>query len=208
MDQMDNSRGVLSDKNILHEKEKGNVIIDSFNEHNLSNCSYDVTLGENYYKPNSVRAVNPFSKKLVKEYWGKPLVAKKVTENLAKIYDINPDQKVITISPGQTILAHTNEFIGGKNNITTMMKARSSMGRANIAVCKSGGWGDIGYINRYTMDITNFTNATVVLPVGEKIAQIIFFYTGSTDKPYNGKYQISDDLKELKKAWKPSMMIP
>ncbi|MCX8513508.1 MAG: hypothetical protein ORN26_00305 [Candidatus Pacebacteria bacterium] len=41
--------------------------------------------------------------------------------------------------PGETILAHTNEFIGGRNHITTMMKARSSMGRSFIEVCKCAG---------------------------------------------------------------------
>lgn len=57
--------------------------------------------------------------------------------------------RIIWITPGETILAHTNEFIGGCKSVTTMMKARSSLGRNFIEVCKCAGWGDVGYINRW-----------------------------------------------------------
>jgi hypothetical protein len=40
---------------------------------------------------------------------------------------------------GKTILGHTNEFLGGRGSVTTMMKARSSMGRNFIEVCKCAG---------------------------------------------------------------------
>jgi hypothetical protein len=33
--------------------------------------------------------------------------------------------------------------------VTTMMKARSSLGRNFIEICKCAGWGDVGYINRW-----------------------------------------------------------
>ena len=47
------------------------------------------------------------------------------------------------LHPGETILAHTQEFIGGRECVTTMMKARSSLGRVFVAVCKCAGWGDV-----------------------------------------------------------------
>ena len=50
--------------------------------------------------------------------------------------NIGPEDQIIWIKPGETILGHTMEFIGGRNSITTMMKARSSMGRNFIEVCK------------------------------------------------------------------------
>lgn len=42
----------------------------------------------------------------------------------------------LLVRAGETILGHTNEFIGGQGGVTTMMKARSSMGRTFIEVCK------------------------------------------------------------------------
>ena len=116
------------------------------------------------------------------------------------------------LAPGETILAHTQEFIGGRDHITTMMKARSSLGRSFISVCKCAGWGDVGYVNRWTMEIQN-TSARYYIPlvVGRRIAQIVFFETGpivGADYAATGKYAASTKLSELKKTWKPEMMLP
>lgn len=135
--------------------------------------------------------------------------------------NIGPEDQIIWIKPGETILGHTMEFIGGRNSITTMMKARSSMGRNFIEVCKvrrsfdlsrctialirfleslanqflaqCAGWGDVGYVNRWTMEITNNSRYySIPLVVGRRIAQIVFFDTeGIEQKSYEttGKYQ-------------------
>ena len=50
--------------------------------------------------------------------------------------NISPQDRIIWLKPGETILGHTNEFLGGRKTVTTMMKARSSMGRNFIEVCK------------------------------------------------------------------------
>jgi len=125
---------------------------------------------------------------------------------------ISPDDMVILLDPGETILAHTDEFIGGKNHITTMMKARSSLGRNFIEVCKCAGWGDVGYTNRWTMEITNNSrHYTIPLVVGRRIAQIIFFETGPVlkdDYTSSGKYNTTTDLEVLKRTWQPSAMLP
>jgi dCTP deaminase len=99
-----------------------------------------------------------------------------------KLDNIAPDDHIIFLGPGETILGHTNgqshcirtlctrpsssvcgwwlEFLGGRHTVTTMMKARSSLGRNFIEVCKCAGWGDIGYINRWTMEITSTLHLT------------------------------------------------
>ena len=141
--------------------------------------------------------------------------ASEVFKNYKFDFDgISPDDKVILLKPGETILAHTNEYIGGKNHITTMMKARSSMGRSFIEVCKCAGWGDVGYVNRWTMEITNNSrNYSIPLVVGRRIAQIIFFETGPIlaadyGEITDSKYQKSTDLNIIKKTWKPTDMLP
>lgn len=53
-----------------------------------------------------------------------------------KLENVHRDDQLIWIRPGETILGHTNEFIGGRRTVTTMMKARSSLGRNFIEVCK------------------------------------------------------------------------
>ncbi len=212
----------LSDKKILEEMKKGDIVIHPFSEEQLATSSYDVTLGEWFFReqpPKYNHALyNIWSQEHMEHVWGADKVeravpAKEAFKKYNFDYDgIRPDDKVIVLRPGETILAHTQEFIGGKDHITTMMKARSSMGRNFIEVCKCAGWGDVGYVNRWTMEITNNSkNYIIPLVVGRRIAQIIFFETGpiiERDYTKAGKYASSTSLGELKKAWKPEMMLP
>ena len=126
--------------------------------------------------------------------------------------NIREDEKIIFINPGETILCHTNEFIGGTNSVTTMMKARSSLRRNFIDVCHSAGWGDVGYYNRWTMEVSNnSTKYKIPLIVGRRVAQIVFFETdGILNKEYNnnGKYQSLSTLNELIEKWTPYDMLP
>lgn len=210
----------LSDKKIIEEMAEGNIVISPFDERNLATSSYDVTLGDAYYRPNSPgtwgsRLFNPYNEDDMLRVYGLPLYADKLSKHpliMAGTKGISGDDKIIILAPGETILAHTNEFIGGRNHITTMMKSRSSWGRAFIQVCKCAGWADVGYINRWTMEITNGSmEFWIPLVVGRRIAQIVFFETGpilGRDYAVSGKYQTSGDIKELEAAWVPADMLP
>ena len=212
----------LSDRRIIEEMKKGDIVISPFDDAHLATSSYDVTLGEWFFREQPSKynhsLYNIWSQEHTEHVWGAKNPQKAVLASEAfKKYNfdwdgISPDDKVIMLKPGETILAHTNEFIGGKDHITTMMKARSSTGRNFIEVCKCAGWGDVGYVNRWTMEITNNSkNYLIPLVVGRRIAQIIFFETGpirERDYTKTGKYAASTNLAELKKAWKPEMMIP
>lgn len=208
----------LSDKRILEEMEEGNIVISPFDVRNLATSSYDVTLGEYFYRPHSEwvdRLYNPYDEEAVKNVYGLPQFAQTAAGSTWFKKDtkgISPDDKVILLAPGETILAHTNEFIGGRKHITTMMKARSSLGRSFIQVCKCAGWGDVGYINRWTMEITNGSKDFYIpLVVGRRIAQIVFFETGPIldfDYAIKGKYQTAQTLPALKAGWKPEDMLP
>jgi dCTP deaminase len=211
----------LSDRKILEEKKNGAIVIEPFDRKNLATSSYDVTLGEYFFTeehPGHFENIfNIYDKAHVDRVWGtKPRRAKKAKEVFAKYNfswkGIHPEEQVILLAPGETILGHTTEFIGGKDHITTMMKARSSLGRSFISVCKCAGWGDVGYTNRWTMEIQNTSNRYYIpLVVGRRIAQIIFFETGpilSSDYGASGKYQSGGSVSALKKNWKPEMMLP
>jgi len=209
----------LSNKKILEEMKNGNIVIEPFNQEHLNTSSYDVSLGEYYFReqrsPDYLGIYNIYNKKHTDLVWGKkPEKAKRAKELIGdpNAIGLNPETKIILLDPGETILAHTNEFIGGKNIITTMMKARSSLGRNFIEVCKCAGWGDVGYTNRWTMEITNNSRRyTIPLAVGKRVAQIIFFHTGEiSGKDYtkSGKYQRKTSLKELQREWRPETMLP
>lgn len=211
----------LSDRKILEAMKEGSIVIEPFDKRNLATSSYDVTLGDYFFTEQHPahfeNIFNIYDKSHVERVWGtKPKKAITAREMFKKYqFDwtgIAPDDKIILMAPGETILGHTQEFIGGREHITTMMKARSSLGRSFISVCKCAGWGDVGYINRWTMEIQNTSSHYYIpLVVGRRIAQIVFFETGpilGDDYAAKGKYAGSTKISELKKSWKPEMMLP
>ena len=130
---------------------------------------------------------------------------------------IGINDKIIVIEKGQTILGHTVEFIGAKNGFTTMMKARSSIGRNMLSICKCAGWGDVGYFNRWTLEITNHSNEyDIILVCGRKVGQVVFFpvnkLISEEEEKFlyhkNGKYQETENIITLIEFWKPEMMLP
>jgi dCTP deaminase len=193
----------LSDKEILAARERGDIVIEPFDQRQLGTDSYDVTIGRHYYREapmegsSFLRRCNLRDPNAVDMLWG--------------LAQVSPDG-VIQVKPGETILAHTNEFIGTRRNYTTKMFARSSAGRSMIGVCKCAGKGDVGFFNRWTMEITSFSRCTTIgIPVGMRLAQIEFLAVGETLRTYgvtHGKYQESGDLQVVMKAWEPEMMLP
>lgn len=210
---------ILAKPAILMAMKKGRIRIAPFCQDNLQNSSYDVTLGPNYYveqEPTPVldALLNPYDEASVHRMWGPPLTAERLVHALP---GIPAGSQVIFMKPGQNILAHTNEFIGGADlKITTMLKARSSIGRSQITICRCAGWGDIGFCNRFVLEISNNGLRSVVLVVGRRIGQVVFLETTgvkSNDAYFmGGKYQSEDlsskSLEELTALWKPETMLP
>lgn len=213
---------LLSRDAILRHLKAGNIVIDPFSERQLKTTSYDVTLGEWFWREGHPegRATlhNLYDEASARRVWQGPYQAELAAdaENRleTKLQNIKPNDKVILLRPGETILAHTNEFIGGRNKIVSKMYARSSLGRNFIEVCKDAGWGDVGYFNRWTMEVTNNSQYfTIPLIVSRRIGQMVFYEVeplrGAPDYvSEGGKYQTSQEVQEVKKLWHPEMMIP
>ena len=66
----------LSDKRILEEKKRGNIVIEPFNRAHLGTSSYDVTLGEWFFREQPYnkyhhKIYNIFSQEHTDHVWGK-----------------------------------------------------------------------------------------------------------------------------------------
>lgn len=217
--------GVYSNIQIKEALKTGHIICTPFNPKHISHASLDVTLGYYYYRTERAgdRTIyNPFDENDVARYFDGPHKAITHKEwcdqnGIKLLKNIPANHPIIPLKPGERILAHTHEFFGIKPPGAYEVKARSSWGRNGIAVCFDAGWVDPGYINRLTLEIYNLNQKeTVLLPVGERIAQAIFLETGEVEGNYgegrhggfSGKYQIGTDLKTLIRTWTPTHMLP
>lgn len=213
---------VYSNREIKQAVKDGHIVIHPFVDRNVAGSSVDVTLGEWFYRTERTGSsgfYNPFDRKDVQRYFAGPYKAdihqKWATDNGRRLFaGIPARHPIIVLRPGERILGHTHEFIGIKAPGTSTLQARSTWGRNGVAVCLDAGWGDPGYINRWTLEIYNMNqHESVILPVGERIAQMVFYETGPVDGEYkklSGKYQsdVSTDLKRIIKGWQPEQMLP
>lgn len=210
---------VMGDVEIQRAVLEGQIVIDPFDPDQLQSSSYDVRLGGNFYLAERIghsTDFSPYDEGEVREYFKGPLKAVTAAEwceehNRVGFKGIDDDELIIVLAPGECLLCHTVEFIGAAWDATTMMKARSSLGRVNISACDDAGWGDVGFIDRWTMEIRN-KNASVWVPlvVGMPIAQLIFFHVAGAASSYadKGHYQIGKTLEEVRAEWTPEKMLP
>lgn len=218
---------LLSKPAILRHLEAGSILIDPFEPANLGPNSYDVTLGRHCWREGSTHIYerrhplyNPYSEEHVWALWvqdeAKPLDHFFSDDFIRRrlLYDtIHEDDMVILIEPGESILAHTQEFIGGCSpHITTMMHARSSAGRNFLETVRCAGVGDVYYCNRWTLEIQNNSRYHIIpLVVGRRYAQMTFYEVEPVEQDYvqkGGKYQTETNLEAMKAAWTPEAMLP
>ncbi|HEX9594963.1 MAG TPA: deoxycytidine triphosphate deaminase [Candidatus Saccharimonadales bacterium] len=216
---------VYSNIEINQAIKNKHIVCVPFEPKHISQASLDVTLGEYFYATEKleVRTVyNPFDQADVERYFDGPHQAipheewcEKYGQKLFK--GIPLQHPIIVLRPQERILAHTHEFVGIRPPGACEIRSRSSWGRNGVAIAFDAGWIDPGYINRITLEVFNLNKAeSVVLPVGERVGQLIFHQTGEVDgsygegrdKGFSGKYQSGSDLDEIIRTWKPQDMIP
>lgn len=217
--------GVYSNTDIRQAVKDGRIVCVPFHPEHVAEASLDFTLGHYFYKQefdNQSSVYNPFDAEDVERYFKGPLQAMPHAQwcdnNGYALFDNIPeDHPIIVLRPGERILAHTHEFIGIRaEGGAAQVLSRSSWGRNGVAVCFDAGWIDPGYINRITLEIYNLNmHESVVLPVGERIGQLVFHKTGPVEGGYGSgargmsdKYQTGSDLDKIISSWRPEMMLP
>ena len=216
---------VYSNTEIQAAVSDGTIVCVPYDPRHVSEASLDFTLGHYFYKQENDAhntVYNPFDEADVARYFKGPLKAMPHHEwceryGYKPFANIPANHPIIVLRPGERILAHTHEFVGIRaEGGACEVRSRSTWGRNGVAVCFDAGWVDPGYINRITLEIYNLNqHESVVLPVGERMGQLVFVKTGpvagtyaSGRKGMSGKYQASDNLDELIANWKPEDMLP
>ena len=144
---------------------------------------------------------------------------------------IKNESKIIIVNEGDHLLCYTIQFIGTTNNICATMGSRSSTRRIGLDTCRDAGKGDIGYYNRWAIEVSNtVSNSSIMLVTGNRYSQMTFFNCMSpipTDTTYgnddhgigSGKYQkntflhssttnIEAKVKDLATSWNIFNLLP
>jgi len=155
---------ILTDKQVLEEIDKGNIVIEPFNREYLGTNSYDVHLG-----------------RWLAVYDNDILDAK--SHNKIRRFEI-PDNGFILL-PSKLYLGVTNEYTETRNYVP-FVEGKSSVGRLGIDIHSTAGKGDAGFCNTWTLEIS--VKQPVKIYAGMPIGQIIYFeMKGDVEVPYNLK---------------------
>lgn len=213
------SGGVYNDREIKALWRSGEIVIDPYDEKQVQNSSVDVTLGQFFYgtdKGDGREVLNMFDPASRAGYF-KPFEAIPHQEMLDKrnqqrqFAGIPLDALVVVLDPQERVLGHTREAIGIVRGGTTQMQAKSTTGRWGLGVCLDAGWGDEGYVDRWTMELVNMNRKhPIVIVVGMPIAQLIFYKMNLSERSYDqgGHYQAQLDVATRFGGGMAPTMIP
>lgn len=173
---------ILSDKEILNEIKKRNIVIKPFDRKSLGSNSYDVHLGE-----------------WLAVYKDEVLDAKK--HNRVNYFRIPKEGHIL--HPTKLYLGVTQEYTE-TFEFVPFLEGKSSVGRLGIDIHATAGKGDVGFKNKWTLEIS--VKQPVKIYAGMPIGQLIYFKVeGEVLTPYDKK----PSAKYNRKASKPveSMMF-
>ena len=114
---------LLSRDQIIKHMKNGTIVIEPFIERNLKTTSYDVTLGQWFWRerhPAGRSTVhNVYDEESTGVVWAGPYEAEAVEtveQRLSqKFKNVPRASRIILLAPGETVLTHTQEFIGGRD---------------------------------------------------------------------------------------------
>jgi len=162
---------------IKKQIQKGNIVIEDFDEKRLNPNSYNLRL----------------SNKMKIYEMDKGYLDMKEKSKVKEI--IIPEDGYLLV-PGKFYLASSIEYTETHKH-APMIEGRSSIGRLGMQVHGAAGFGDVGFKGKWTLHVT-VKNPIKVYP-GVEIAQIYYFEVKGDLTNYNSeKYQGQDGPTESK----------
>lgn len=155
---------ILTDKQILEEIQKGTIKIEPYQAECLGTNSYDVHLG-----------------KYLATYKDQILDAKK--HNQIEVFEI-PEEGYVLL-PNRLYLGVTLEYTETLAHVP-FLEGKSSVGRLGIDIHATAGKGDVGFCNKWTLEIS--VSHPVRIYYNMPIGQLIYFKVeGDIENMYNKK---------------------
>lgn len=170
---------ILFDRDILQAMSDGDITIHPFNPDYLGTNSYDVRLANRllvYEKPKHKDTATRYLD---------------MRANNPTLEVIIPEDGLV-LMPGIVYLGVTMERVETHAKYVPHLEGRSSVGRLGMSIHITAGFGDCGFVGRWTLEIT------VVHPLkvyaGERVAQAYFIEGKTTPiNLYKGKYRNAEE---------------
>ena len=164
---------ILSGDEILKRYKNKEIVISPFDEKKLGPNSYNLTLFDELVVYHEI-------------------VLDMKRNNRTDTIKIDKDDGYI-MKPNVLYLGRTNEYTE-TNNLVPMLEGRSSIGRLGICIHVTAGFGDLGFMGFWTLEL--FCIHPVRIYPNIEICQI-YYHTveGNINKTYNGKYQNNSSIQ-------------
>lgn len=189
---------LMVDHEIKKGMEDGAITISPFKAWRLQDNAYDVTLGEWLWRRRYRNGAPAGVMALDRQNWAdKP-------EKIVDWFDLMPHELV---------LVHTDEIIGGtvaadgSYAVSTAMAAKSTTARYGLSVCMCAGLGNVGFVNRWAIELRNNTLDVLRIPCKAELAQIIFHKTAVPQRLYGGAGRYSP-VGVPPTQWLPEDILP
>lgn len=164
---------LLSDSAILDAVSSGEIFISPFDPSQLGPNSYDLRLGSRLLRYATGDGV---------------LDPRRVNAT----EELRIPSSGLRLEPGRLYLGETVET-AGSSVFAPMVEGRSSYGRLGLDVHISAGFGDVGFIGVWTLEL-RVVEPFIIYPF-ERICQIYFHRVeGKVLNPYQGKYANSTQV--------------
>jgi deoxycytidine triphosphate deaminase len=189
---------VLTSEDISAANSTGNILISDFKDQNLYRSSYDLTLGEFYFRQTKFQGLIGNSVD-ARSMWSQPMQLQKLTG----------DKQGLVMRPGETILCHSHEFVGVKAPYTYVQLPHEDLMILGLQA-SAGINGDMeGPVRRLRVMLTNTSQNTVALVKGTPIATLVFRKneTALSLSSSSTSISLSYYLEESKRTWKPEMLL-
>lgn len=169
----------LSDRDIKKAVEKGDIVIQGFDEFRLQPASYDILLGNKFLVANSesTMAIDPV-KKIFPE-----------TKEL-----IIPDSGLFVLHPGISILGTSVDYFGSDKYLIHL-SGKSSLARLGLIIHNTAGIINPGHFLNITFELCNLNHMPIILRPQMRIGQILFSELSSAplkDYKSTGRYHNRD----------------
>lgn len=170
------------DREIEDMVKDGELVIDPFLPESLNPSSYDLSLGPWFWRH---------------------------VDGELRLFDAR-DVGGVALAPMESVLAHTNEVLGGWSTINTQIYATTTAGRNDITVCRDAGIGDPGFVGIWCFQLQNLGPSPVTLKVNTVIAKAVFRPTAKPKNAYSGQYGRGPrrSADEIRDEWNPRHMLP